>query len=84
MRRVARSAFGAELGTATAGVELRMSDPLSIQAWPRGEACGFYGSAFAELLRNLTGFEGTMRHESCTGRGDPVCLWRAARAEGYE
>jgi predicted hydrocarbon binding protein len=84
VRRVARSAFGAELRTPAAGPELRMTDPLSIRAWPRGEACSFYGSAFAELLRNLTGFEGTMRHESCSGRGDPACLWRAARAEGYE
>lgn len=84
VRRVARSAFDAELRTPAAGPELRMTDPLSIRAWPAGEACGFYGSAFAELLRNLTGFEGTMRHETCSGRGDPACLWRAARAEGYE
>jgi predicted hydrocarbon binding protein len=84
VRRVARSAFGAELRTPATGPELRLAAPLSIKAWPGGEACSFYGSAFAELLRTLTGFEGTMRHEACSGRGDPACVWRAALAEGYE
>jgi hypothetical protein len=82
--RVARDAFGAELRSVASGVEVRMTAPLSIAAWPDGEACGFYGAGFTELLRTLTGFEGTMRHESCRGRGDAACVWRAAHAESYE
>lgn len=83
-RRAARAAFSADLKTPAAGAEVRMAAPLSILAWPGGEACAFYGAALGELLRTLTGFEGTMRHETCLGRGDPGCVWRAQRAETYE
>ncbi len=82
--RVARDAFAAELRAPATGIEVRMADPLSVAAWPAGEACGFYAAAFVELLRTLTGFEGTMRHETCRGRGDAACLWRAAQAEAYQ
>ena len=84
VRRAARAAFAADLKTPATRPEVRMVVPLSIAAWPGGEACSFYRSAFAELLRTLTGFEGTMRHEACRGRGDAACVWRAERAEGYE
>ena len=83
-RRAARAAFAADLKTPAAGAEARMAAPLSILAWPGGEACTFYSAAFGELLRALTGFEGTMRHAACRGRGDPACVWRAQRAESYE
>lgn len=83
-RRAARSAFAADMKTPAAGAQVRMAAPLSVAAWPGGEACGFYSAAFGELLRTLTGFEGRMRHEACLGRGDPACLWQAERAETYE
>lgn len=76
--------FGGELHTTPAGPELRMANPLSIVAVPDGGACGFYGAAFGELLRILTGFEGAVMHERCKGRGEPACLWRAHRAADYE
>lgn len=82
--RVARDAFAADLRHPAGGAEARMDAPLSIAAWPAGEACGFYSAALTELLRTLTGFEGTVRHESCRGRGDRDCIWRAVRAEGYQ
>jgi hypothetical protein len=83
-RRAARAAFAADMKTPAGGAEVRMAAPLSIAAWPAGEACAFYSAAFAELLRTLTGFEGTMRHGACRGRGDPACVWQAQRAESYE
>jgi hypothetical protein len=82
--KTAREAFAAELRFPGGTAELRMAEPMSVIAWPDGGACGFYGAAFTELLRSLTGFEGTLRHETCRGRGDPACTWRAAAAEGYE
>ena len=82
--KTARAAFAADLRFPGGIAEVRMAEPLSIVAWPDGEACGFYAAAFAELLRSLTGFEGTLRHEACRGRGESACLWRGAAAEGYE
>ena len=61
-----------------------MTDPLSILAVPDGAACAFYGSAYGELLRYLTAFEGAMLHERCRSRGDDACVWRSAAAEVYE
>ncbi len=82
--RVARDAFGAEMRHPAGGAEATLDAPLSISAWPAGEACGFYSAAFTELLRTLTGLEGTVRHASCRGRGDADCIWRAVRAEVYQ
>lgn len=64
-----------------ARVEMRES--LATRAEAAGNGCRFYGAAFAELLRVLSGFEGAMVHEGCQGRGDSSCRWSAARAEGY-
>ncbi len=64
-----------------ARVEMRES--LATRAEAAGSGCRFYGAAFAELLRVLSGFEGAMVHEGCQGRGDSTCRWAAARAEGY-
>ncbi len=83
-RRVTRAAFAGELRTPGGSAEVRVDEPLSVAAWPDGAACGFYAAAFTEVLRTLTGFEGTMRHESCRARGEAACLWRAATAEVYE
>jgi hypothetical protein len=81
---IARETFGAELRFPEPEAEVRLGDPLSIRAWPDGEACGFYGAAFGELLRLVTGFEGVLYHVACRGRGDPDCIWRGTPAEDYE
>lgn len=81
---IARRAFGGELRPGPEGSEVRMSEPLSVLALPDGAACAFYGAAYGELLRLLTGFEGAMLHERCRARGDDACVWRCATAEVYE
>jgi hypothetical protein len=82
--RLARLIFEGELLSRPPVVEFKMVTPLSIVALPGGEACAFYGSAYLELLRGLTGFEGALLHERCRSRGDDVCFWRTATAEVYE
>jgi hypothetical protein len=82
--RLARQVFGGELRAPAHDTEVRMADPLSILAFPNGAACAFYGSAYGELLRCLTAFEGAMLHERCRSRGDDACVWRSAAAEVYE
>ena len=82
--RLARTIFDGELNSRPPLVEFKMVAPLSIVALPGGEACLFYGSAYLELLRGLTGFEGALLHESCRSRGDGACFWRTATAEVYE
>jgi hypothetical protein len=82
--RVTRTIFEGELQPRSTTLEIAMSNPLSITAMPGGEACLFYGSAYLELLRCLTGFEDALPHESCRSRGDEVCLWRSTVAEVYE
>ena len=59
------------------GVQVRMAEPLSVRALPDGSACDFYGAAYGELLRRVTGFEGAMLHDRCRGRGDEACVWGA-------
>ncbi|HEX6432760.1 MAG TPA: hypothetical protein VFZ87_00890 [Gemmatimonadales bacterium] len=81
---LARNFFDGELKAQSQGVDVRMRAPLSIEALPTGEACVFYGSAYQELLRLLTGFEGALLHERCRARGEEACVWRTAVAEVYE
>ena len=81
---LARRAFGGDLGPVPEGVQVRMAEPLSVRALPDGSACDFYGAAYGELLRRVTGFEGAMLHDRCRGRGDEACVWRTAAAEVYE
>ena len=84
LAKLARAIFEGELDSRPPVVEFKMATPLSIVALPGGEACLFYGSAYLELLRGLTGFEGALLHQSCRSRGDDVCRWRTATAEVYE
>jgi hypothetical protein len=81
---LARRAFDGDLHPASDGVQVRMREPLSFRALPDGSACDFYGAAYGELLRRLTGFEGAMLHQRCRARGDDACLWQSAAAEIYE
>ena len=82
--RLVRTIFEGDLNSRPPVVEFKMVAPLSIAALPSGEACLFYGSAYVELLRGLTGYEGALLHETCRSRGDGACFWRTAMAEVYE
>lgn len=85
-RRVAnvgRRAFEAEVCFTALAPEIQMATPLSIDALPEGQGCGFYSAAFSELLRCLTGFEGALVHDSCLGRGADACAWHGAATEDY-
>jgi hypothetical protein len=82
--RAAKRALEAALEVRDSGAEGTVTDPLSIAALPDGAACGFYGAAFAELLRVLTGFEGATVHDQCRGRGQPACRWRLTAVGGYD
>ena len=64
--------------------EVRMADPLSILACPTAPPAPSTASAYGELLRSLTAFEGAMLHERCRSRGDEACVWHSAAAEVYE
>lgn len=59
------------------GLAAVMDDSLAVRATPGGAACGFFGSAAAELLRIFTQFEGALLHDACRARGDARCHWRA-------
>ena len=83
-RRAVRATFAGELDADAPLPAVRVAAPLSVAAAPDGAACSYYASAFGELLRLTTGFEGTMVHESCRGRGDAECRWRAVAGETYE
>lgn len=82
--RAARRYLGIELSVSETGATAEVAKPLSILAMNDGAACTFYGSALAELLRMLTGFEGAMVHERCRARGDASCRWRATAVGGYD
>ncbi|HEX5963462.1 MAG TPA: hypothetical protein VFY42_07035 [Gemmatimonadales bacterium] len=82
--RLTRTIFDGQMADRSPAVEVKMDTPLSIAALPGGEACLFYGAAYLELLRGLTGFEGALLHETCLGRGGGSCTWRTAAAEVYE
>ncbi len=83
-RRVAMRLFWAEVRPLGLLAEVRLGDSLATRAGAGGDGCYFYGAAFAELLRVLSGFEGAMLHDRCRAKGDDTCYWRAATVEGYE
>ena len=82
--RLVPTLFNGEVKEANGAVEIRMQAPISITALPHGEACAFYGAAYQELLRALTGFEGALLHTGCCSQGQDHCQWRTAAAEVYE
>ena len=81
--RASARTLGIELRGAGRAVEARVEESLTVAAIPDGEACVFVGSMLAELLRLLAGMEGAMTHDRCAARGDAVCVWHWADAEGY-
>jgi hypothetical protein len=81
-RRAAADVFGVALHRDGATEGATMDDPIAVRAAPGGAACGFFGSAVAELLRIFTTFDGALLHDACRGRGDGTCHWRAGPPEG--
>lgn len=57
---------------------------LALRARDDGVGCQFYSAAFAELLRQVGKLEWSVIHETCIGRGDRHCVWRAMRTETIE
>ena len=81
--RAVRDTFAGDLDTKGLPT-VRVALPLSVAAAPDGAACSYYASAFGELLRLTTGFEGTMVHEACRARGDAECRWSGVPGDSYE
>jgi bacteriochlorophyll 4-vinyl reductase len=79
-RRSAADVFDAAMQRVQGGVVARLLHGVSVAATPDGAACTFYASAFAELLRQLVEFEGSVNHVRCRARGDERCEWRTAGA----
>ena len=83
--RVAARVLDAEVSPQGGGLaEARLTESIASRASATGPGCYYYGAAFAELLRLLSGFEGAMLHERCRAKGDPDCTWRSTTVEGYE
>ncbi|MES2305483.1 MAG: hypothetical protein V4558_08245 [Gemmatimonadota bacterium] len=82
--KLARRWLLIEMSSEAGVARAEAADSLGLRAREDGVGCQFYSVALAELLRLVAGFEGSMVHESCRGRGDRTCRWLAARGEGYE
>jgi hypothetical protein len=82
--RLARRWLLADLSVSEASLRCAMDDTLGLRAREDGAGCQFYTAAFAELLRQVGDLEWNVTHETCIGRGDRHCVWRAMRTEGLE
>jgi hypothetical protein len=76
-RRLARREFGAALEQGDGVPHASLAGDLAVVT-EAGPACSFIGSALAELLRRVAGFDGAMVHTTCRARGADVCAWSAA------
>lgn len=77
VRRAADDVLGATLARDGGQPVAVLPSPAPVRATPDGAACAFYAAAFAELLRQLMEYEGSIAHTRCRARGDAVCEWRA-------
>jgi hypothetical protein len=78
-RRLARREFGSDLTYEKGLPHAALAGDLMVVT-EAGPACSFIGSALAELLRRVAGFEGAMVHTNCRARGADVCAWSADHA----
>ena len=76
-RRLARRELGVDLTSGEGRAHAALGGDLTVVT-EAGPACSFIGSALAELLRRVAGFDGAMVHTSCRARGEDVCAWSAA------
>ncbi len=75
-RRALDEVFDATLVREARDAVSTLTHDIAVRATPDGASCTFYASAFAELLRQLMDFEGSMNHTKCRARGDDRCEWR--------
>jgi predicted hydrocarbon binding protein len=75
-RRIALRELGVTLDWRESGPSAILGGELAVVTEP-GPACSFIGSALAELLRQLAGFDGAMVHTTCRARGAEACAWSA-------
>ncbi len=73
-----------DLSRSESGARSESIRSLTAAARDDGAACRFYTAALGELLRNVARLEWSVDHASCRGRGDPLCVWRAAPPGSYE
>lgn len=78
-RQLAAGTFGVRLDGHGTAARAELGQTLAVVTDP-GPACSFMGSALAELLRLLAGFDGAMIHVSCRARGAEGCAWSASPA----
>jgi hypothetical protein len=78
-RRIARRDLGADLTQEKGLPHASLGGDLTVVT-EAGPACSFIGSALAEVLRRVAGFDGAMVHTNCRARGADVCAWSAAYA----
>ncbi len=81
-RSAAAEGLGVQLCKEGNTIIASMEHSLTARATADGSACKFYGSAVAELLRNVTAFDGALLHEACLARGDRACCWRSLTTSG--
>jgi hypothetical protein len=79
-RRCVREVFAGSLVRENGVTLARIAHRLPVRATADGAACGFYAAALAELLRQLTSFDGGVVHPRCCARGDERCEWRTSDA----
>jgi predicted hydrocarbon binding protein len=79
-RRLAVGTFGVQFDEREGGMRAELGETLAVVTDP-GPACSFMGSALAEMLRLLAGFDGAMVHVACRARGAGACAWSAAPPE---
>jgi hypothetical protein len=79
-RRCVREVFAGSLVREDGATLARVAHRLPVRATADGAACGFYAAALAELLRQLTSFDGAVAHPRCCARGDERCEWRTSDA----
>ena len=82
--RLARRWLLADVTVSEGRLRCAMADSLGLRAREDGAGCQFTTAAIAELLRQVGDLEWNVCHETCIGRGDRQCLWRATRTEELE
>jgi hypothetical protein len=82
--RLAQRWLLVDLSVSEGSLRCAMADSLGLRAREDGAGCQFTTAAIAELLRQVGGLEWNVAHETCIGRGDRQCVWRAMRTEGLE
>lgn len=81
-RRAADEVFGASIQREGGAAVAVVRHNLALKATPDGAACAFFAAGLAELLRQLTDFDGSLAHSRCQCRGADCCEWRSTNAGG--